>query len=987
MASGVAVALAQLTACAEGKGTPEQPQDDSPAAGAGPQIEGHGGAAGAEAWPDPVPAPYAPDTTLDQYADLDSLGAPVDLAAIDEDDDYEHRTEIFYLSGRGFDDAVDWDFYCTDGRGSGEWSTIGVPSNWEQYGFGNYSYGTARLTEEQGLYRREFQIPEGWNDQRIFIVFEGAMTDTEVSVNGQSAGPVHQGGFYRFDYEITDLVDLQQTNRLEVTVSKHSANDSVNEAERQGDYWAFGGIYRPVYLTAVPSQSIERIAVDARADGGLDVDVFLRDLASPGQVVARLFDSTMQPVGEQIEASVDAGQAEVTLSGQFSTVEEWNPENPTRYRLAVELHADNGAVHAIRENIGFRTIEVRAQDGIYLNGSKLLLKGVNRHSFWPSSGRALSAELSAYDVRLIKSMNMNAVRSSHYPPDRHFLDACDREGLLVLDELAGWQSGYDTDVGTELVREMITFDVNHPSIIFWDNANEWGWNRRLIPEFASWDPQGRAILLPGDRNGDLRTPHYQSYAQATYELSLGTLYLTTEFVHAMYDQGGGAALADFWDLIRSEPNGAGGFIWALVDEGVFRTDAERVDTMGNSAPDGIVGPYRQKEGSYYTIRQVWSPVQVEMQQVPADFDGTIPLSNRYAFTDLAEVSFDWRLARFDFTTAEREVVASGTASVASIPPGSSGDLQLVLPPDWTDADALQLDAVDAEGGRIATWSWMIGSASDTSAAIVATTGTVAAELAQSEDGEQLLVTAGSREFAFSNSSGQLLSVTHGGQAYSFGRGPALLAGEAELVTLDSTLDGQDVVITTTYSGNLEQVQWRVLSSGWAELTYRYALEGEYDYFGVGFEYPEENVIGAQWLGRGPHRVWKNRMQGPWHDVWQRDYNDGIPGQRWDYPEFKGYYADVRWLRLLTTEGPIHVVMATDELFLGLFVPRDGIAPRESPIVYPEQGISLLHGISPIGTFTLPAAELGPQGQPHSLSGSFEGTVFLYFGELAGEPAG
>jgi hypothetical protein len=118
------------------------------------------------------------------------------------------------------------------------------------------------------------------------------------------------------------------------------------------------------------------------------------------------------------------------------------------------------------------------------------------------------------------------------------------------------------------------------------------------------------------------------------------------------------------------------------------------------------------------------------------------------------------------------------------------------------------------------------------------------------------------------------------------------------------------------------------------------------------------------------------MQGPWHDVWQRDYNDGITGQRWDYPEFKGYFADVRWLRLSTTEGPIHLVMATDGLFPGLLVPRDGIAPRDSPMVCPDQDISLLHGISPMGTFTLPAAELGPQGQPHSLSGSFEATVYL-----------
>lgn len=974
---GAGIALCQLAACAKGTGTLEKPRDESP-----PKSTGSAGAAGAEALAEPVPAPHVPDINLDQYADFESLAGPADLAAIDDDEDYEHRTELLYLSGKGFDDPVEWDFMCTGGEAAGKWSTIGVPSNWEQYGFGLYSYGTARYTEEQGHYRREFRVPDGWDEKRIFIVFEGAMTDTEVNINGKSAGPVHQGGFYRFQYEISDLVNSTEQNLLEVTVSKHSSNDSVNEAERNGDYWAFGGIYRPVYLAAVPEQSIERIAVDARADGSLDADVLLRDLQTRGEVVARLFDQKMRPVGEPIHETVDAEQSEVTLSGEFSPIEAWNPESPTRYRLAVELSDDSGQVHAVRENIGFRTIEVREEDGIYLNGTKLLLKGVNRHSFWPNSGRALSPELSLYDVRLIKSMNMNAVRSSHYPPDRHFLEACDREGLLVLDELAGWQDSYDFDIGSELVREMVTFDVNHPSIIFWDNGNEWGWNSRLSSEFSRWDPQQREVLLPGDRAGGLRTPHYQSYEQTADELGNGTVYLTTEFSHAMYDQGGGAALADFWDLFRSEPNGAGGFIWAFVDEGILRADTERIDTTGNSAPDGIVGPYRQKEGSYYTIRQVWSPVQVELQEFPPDFDGTIPLRNRYAFTDLEEVSFAWRLARFDFDGAERQVLATGTQSVESIPPGSEGNLELELPEDWSNADALQLDALDAEGRLIATWSWMVSSASDIAAAIVDTTSPQVAEVEQSQDAEQLLVTAASREFAFSMATGQLLGVQHGDQTYSLANGPALLAGEAELTTLDTSAEGDDVVITATYSGNLEQVQWRAFGNGWLQLTYRYALEGEYDYFGVGFEYPEDDVTGAEWLARGPHRVWKNRMEGPWHDVWQRDYNDAVPGQEWDFPEFKGYYADVRWLRLATTEGPIHLVVATDDLFLGLFVPRDGVNPRESPIVYPGYDISLLHGISPIGTFTLPAADLGPQGQPYSLSGSFEGTVYLYFGDLA-----
>ena len=174
-----------------------------------------------------------------------------------------------YLSGRDKDNPVPWQFYCTAGRKSGTWTTIPVPSQWEMHGFGtlNYSRDDTAKPVEQGRYRHTFTVPAEWAGLRVFLVFDGVMTDTQATVNGQSAGPRHQGGFYRFKYEITSLLQFGAGNLLEVTVDKLSANASVNRAERQGDYWVFGGIYRPVYLEAVPAQFIERTTIDARADG------------------------------------------------------------------------------------------------------------------------------------------------------------------------------------------------------------------------------------------------------------------------------------------------------------------------------------------------------------------------------------------------------------------------------------------------------------------------------------------------------------------------------------------------------------------------------------------------------------------------------------------------------------------------------------------------------------------------------------------------
>ena len=185
------------------------------------------------------------------------------------------KTEIRYLSGTGKDHTVQWDFFCTHGRNSSEWRKIGVPSCWELQGFGSYLYGKTNMSaNEKGLYKFNFSVPASWQKKQIFIVFEGSMTDTEVKINGLPAGPVHQGSFYRFKYDISRLLKFDENNLLEVTVSKESANESVNRAERLSDYWVFGGIFRPVYLEAFPVQHIDRVAIDAKADGTFYMDVF-----------------------------------------------------------------------------------------------------------------------------------------------------------------------------------------------------------------------------------------------------------------------------------------------------------------------------------------------------------------------------------------------------------------------------------------------------------------------------------------------------------------------------------------------------------------------------------------------------------------------------------------------------------------------------------------------------------------------------------------
>ncbi len=624
----------------------------------------------------------------------------------------ETQTELFYLSGHGPKDAVPWEFSVTGGRRAGEWTTIPVPSNWELQGFGTYNYGDEPVTkaDEHGLYRLHFTVPESWKGRLIRLVFEGVMTDATVKVNGKSAGPVHQGGFYRFRHDVTTLLKPGADNLLEVEVAKVSANADTEAGERRADYWVFGGIYRPVYLEAVPAQFSEHAAIDARADGSLKVDVDLGSVRDADLVEAQVLAVDGEPAGAPFAVAIpNGGTGRVHLATRIDSPRLWTAETPALYSLRLSLRKGTDTLHTITERFGFRTFEVRAGQGLFLNGQRILLKGVCRHSFRPETGRALTREDCYDDVRLIKAMNMNAVRMSHYAPDVAFLEACDELGLYVLDELSGWHHAHDTGVGRRLVREMVTRDVNHPGILFWDNGNEGGWNRALDGEFALYDPQNRTVLHPWETFNGVDTKHYPAFDDLKKRLDGPNLVMPTEMIHGLYDGGAGAGLEDYWNAINISPFGGGGFIWVFADEGVVRTDqGGRVDVFSTYAPDGIVGPHHEKEGSFYTVRDLYSPVQIDAPLLDGNFTGKLAIHNHYDFVSLARCGFTWRLLRFpgpaDLKIAP-VIIAQGRVMSSEVAPHTSGELALTLPANWREADALAVAATDLARQELWTWTW------------------------------------------------------------------------------------------------------------------------------------------------------------------------------------------------------------------------------------------------------------------------------------------
>ena len=905
------------------------------------------------------------------------------------------ETEKMFLSGTGNDNTVEWEFYCTDGRNSGEWTTIPVPSCWELQGFGTYSYGRPYegQPEEKGMYKYTFQVPETWKKKKVDIVFDGSMTDTEVKINGKSAGPIHQGAFYQFKYDISKLLKYGSQNLLEVTVAKNSANQSVNEAERYADFWIFGGIFRPVWLEARPSESIENFAIDAKADGTFMVRLHLDNIRKSNQVSGQITTLAGEPVSDRFITEINRNQDTVILTTQINSPNLWSPEFPNLYLVSFDLEVDGEVVHQEESRFGFRTVELKPGDGIYVNGTKILMKGVNRHSAWPTSGRTLNKSLSIQDVKLMKEMNMNAVRMSHYPPDGHFLDVCDSLGLFVLDELTGWQQAYDTEVGSKLVKELVVRDVNHPSIIIWDNGNEGGHNRELVDDYWIYDPQKRPVIHPWEIFRDTDTQHYKSYNCCTGTLFNGReIFFPTEFLHGLFDGGHGAGLEDYWKLIKENPLGAGGFLWVFADEGIVRTDQNnKIDVQGSQAPDGIVGPYREKEGSFFTIKELWSPVQVDLKYLDKNFNGEIRLQNEFLYTNLNQCEFNWQLADFpapgDSKTGKL-VKDKGKPNSPTVAPGESGNLKLYLPANWDQYDALYLSAKDPHGEEIYTWSWMIKSPSEIAQGLL-TESDGAATGQEEENG--IVLSANGKEITIDASTGQIAEVKSDGKLTSFNNGPVLAAGASSFNNISHSQEGNDYLVKVDLDGEMKEIEYRMKGNGWLEVSYRYLLnKGKYDFMGVNFDYPEEKVNGMTWLGKGPYRVWKNRMKGVEYNVWQKDYNNTVTGEKlWQYPEFKGYHANFYWARLDTDEVPITILTAENDQFLRIFQPdppeaayNDNTEPK-----FPEGDISVLRGISAIGTKFKKPEELGPMSEQNihetnrkNLPELMQTTLYFYFGE-------
>ncbi|GAA6766841.1 glycoside hydrolase family 2 TIM barrel-domain containing protein [Flavobacterium sp. CGRL1] len=906
------------------------------------------------------------------------------------------KTDKFYLSGKDFEHPVQWDFYCTNGNNSNVWSKINVPSQWELEGFGEYTYGRwykelnqKEPSKEEGLYKYDFEIPLDYKNKTILIAFGGAMTDTEVKINGKTAGPIHQGGFYEFKYDISSLLKFGSKNTLEVHVWKHSANKSVNNAERRADWWLFGGIYRPVWLEVSPKAHIENIAVNPKMDGSITVDLNLQQIPKNTLLEVSLSGKN----GENFPAftfPLKAKNTKETITAKWENIKPWNPETPNLYNLKLVLKQNGAILHEYDTKIGFRTLEFKKKDGIYVNGTKIIMKGINRHSFWPEGGRSTSKRISELDVQLIKDMNMNAVRG-HYPPDDHFLQVCDSLGLFVLNELAGWQNSYDTETGTKLVKEMVARDVNHPSVIIWDNGNEGGWNNEVDKVFAENDPQKRIVIHPwADFNG-WDTHHYPTYLTGMHRFNSGeNVFFPTEFMHGTYDNGHGAALEDFWNRYKESPLFAGGFMWAMLDEAVKRSDwkgEQKFDSKGSLAADGILGPHREKEGSYFSVKEIWAPIQFQPKQITDSFDGTFLITNDYLFSNLNSCKMEFRVLKSEndvlYSNKKAQEISRGKIEIPSIDPGETRKIKFDVPQNFFEGDILSITAFDQFNKEIYTWTWPIHKAGFYVSKFLAVQN-IKAKASITKTDSEITLKGNDVTVILNPATGEIQKISNKTAVIPLTNGPRPIGMKAKLKDIQISQEGEKAICIVNYSGGLSSVKWIMEADGRFKmelLALKNASGGEgfdgaffedkINAFGITFRFPEKEVTGIKWFGRGPYRVWKNRIKGTTYGFWEKEYNNTITGESFEnliYPEFKGYHANLLGASLKAGTSSFKVFSESDNLFLRLFtpdLPKNGFPGSSPQPDFPEGDISFMYEIPAMRDFK-PLEQQGPQSQPTNI---------------------
>ena len=887
----------------------------------------------------------------------------------------ERESSAYYMSLNGqwkfnwvrHADARPTDFWKPD-YNDRAWDEMPVPGVWEMNGYGDPQYVNIGYcwreqwknnppqvpTEENhvGSYRRTITVPASWKGKDIIAHFGSVTSNIYLWVNGKYVG-YSEDSKLQAEFDLTRYLRPGQENLIAFQVFRWCDGTYLEDQ----DFFRFSGVGRDCYLYAREKRRIEDIRVtpdlDAEyKDGTLTVDVKLK-----GSAIATLKLKDAQ--GKEVAAATTRGET-VTLN--VSNPHKWTAETPYLYTLYAQI-GELAPAEVIPVKVGFRKIELKNAQ-VLVNGQPVLFKGANRHEMDPDGGYVVSRQRMLQDVQIMKDLNINAVRTCHYPDDPYWYALCDEYGLYMVAEANLESHGMGYDEATLAKREdfrkahlernqrNVQRNFNHPSIIFWSLGNEAGYGSNFEAAYDWVKAEDPSRPVQYERAGyegktDIYCPMYYRYWDCeTYckDDSKTKPLIQCEYAHAMGNSMGG--FKEYWDMIRQYPKYQGGFIWDFVDQGIHKigTNGKLIYAYGgdfnkfdasdiNFCNNGIIGPDRVYNPHAYEVRYFYQNIWT----TPVDLKkGQVKVYNENFFRDLFAYYLEWQVLK------NGRVMRSGRVDDLDVAPRQSATLTLPIGrycqhAEWLLNVSYKLKANEGlltAGHTVARDQLVLNPYKPAALALANEANSneqIVEPAVRDNDNNYLIVTGEDFRIEFDKHNGYLCHYEADGLSYlkegsvlkpNFWRAPTdndfganlqnlyrvWLNPELKLASLDQRMENGLAVVEARYDIPAVQGQlaltYVINNRGAIQVTQQLKADKGMkvsDLFRFGMQLQMPRSFETlEYYGRGPVENYADRN----HNTFLGRYRQSVDSQFYPYvrPQENGNKTDLRWWRVLNVGG-------------------------------------------------------------------------------------
>ncbi|WP_202913779.1 glycoside hydrolase family 2 TIM barrel-domain containing protein [Pararcticibacter amylolyticus] len=864
------------------------------------------------------------------------------------------------------------------------WKEIPVPSNWEMHGYGTPIYTNITYpfkndppfikpqpgyTNEKepnpvGSYRRNFTIPQDWNDKQIYLRFEGVYSAMYLWVNGKQVG-YSEGANNAAEFDVTNYVKSGD-NTLAVEVYRWSDGSYIEDQ----DMFRLSGIHRDVAVYALPKVHVRDyyLKTDFKGDDFSSSELILkasvRNQGKPAFKSGTLNVSVLNPKGEEVLSlsqplsSLKQGKEAVyELKGTVKKPALWSAETPVLYTAILTLNDDDGNVlEVISSKFGFRKVVIKNKR-VFVNGKQVFFKGVNRHDIHPQFGKAVPVESMQQDVLLMKKTNINTIRTSHYPNDPKMYAMFDYYGLYTMSEadlechgnhslsrIPSWLPAF-TDRNVRNVEE----HKNHPSVVFWSMGNESGGGdnfNAVYKEIKKIDSTFIVHYEGKNEAADMDSRMYPSVADMTTvdQQETDKPFFLCEYAHAMGNAIGN--LPEYWDYIENKSQRMiGGCIWDWVDQGLNKPgDSKDKYYIGGDFGDkpndfdfcnnGITTPDRKITAKMQEVKKVYQYIKT----VPEDLSlGSIKILNRYDFLNLKNFDVKWSVLR------DGRAVDSGLIVPQDVRPDDSVELvvpftntldstseyflnvqyRLVKDQPWADA-----------GFVVASEQLALNKRTELPALDTAT----AERLYTSERENIVNISGNDSNIQFDRTTGQLVSLKynrremlHDGKGLTFNWYRSINNDPRKYVEPQIKLEGftyvygderKQVIVRTRYTATIPGEKQGIISYSVNYLVSPGGIidvEATFDNTKDAYRVPRlglqmsliPELEQVEWYGRGPMENYADRKAAAYFGVYSTTVDDA--GEYYVRSQSMGNREDIRWLKLTDANNEGIKIRSKDKL--------------------------------------------------------------------------